>query len=332
MKTMRWALWLLAPAVVAGSLSAAAQSETAARILEATGRRTRVAWIRGSRDAGGVLMGFDTTEGKERVIVSNPALCRNPWFTRDGERILFTGPEQTAYIVDWNGGNLRPVIRGRHHYILGVWGDPVTGIEWVYVGDNSAPETLAELKASGSSASTDSALSVYRYPNARHDRRERVWNKGPVNRRVNIGPGGRLLAGELPWPNCGLAALPDGNWTLYGEGCNPNIAPDGSGRFFFMLGDHRHIRMFGPDGPHYDGGNRIAVNTMPGNLKDPRRAVWRPRWSNNVRFFTINSSDLGPSADAYIGEFNADFTGIARWIPITDSVEYDADSIAWIEP
>ncbi len=329
MKTLQWTLLLLTTAVVTGSLSAAAQSETATRILEATGRRTRVVWTRGTRD-GGVLMGFDTTEGKERVIVNDPLPCHNPWITRDGKRILFTGPDQTGYVVDWNGENLRPILKGRHYYVLGVWSDPETGVDWVYAGDNASKEHHAEIKAAGGSPHNN-ASSLYRYRLDDPTVRELMWDKEPLNRRTAVGLDGLTLAGEFNWPNCGIARLPNVSWKLYGQGCNPNIAPDGNGHFFLMLGNHRQLRMFGPDGPQ-GGGQLIDVNTMPGNRKDPRRAVWRPRWSNDVRFFTINSCDLGPSSDAYLGQFNEDFTGIARWIGITDSEEYDADAIAWIEP
>ena len=204
-----------------------ATADIAAQLLKVTGRRTRIAWTRGDRDQGGVLMGLDTDNGKERVIVDAAMKCVNPCLTSDGNRIVFTGPEQTGYVVDWTGKNLRPLMKGRHHYIMGVWRDPQTGFDWVYVGDNFAPETVAELKASNA-ASDDSALSIYRYRLDDISVRELVWNKAPANRRVQVGPDGMKLAGEFPWPNCGVATLPNVTWQLHGQGCNPNLAPDGS--------------------------------------------------------------------------------------------------------
>lgn len=303
------------------------------QLRKATGRKTRVAWTRGDRDNGGILMGLDSEKGRERVIVKSEMRCYNPCFTADGNRILFTGPDQRAYVVDWTGKNLRELLRGRHYFVMGAHTDPATGVEWVYVGDNQAPETVAEIKASGSEASDDSALSVYRCRIDDPSVRELVWNKVPVNRRAQVaGPDGMALVGEFPWPNCGLALLPNVSFTLYGQGCNANYAPDGSGRFFYLLGNHRQLRILPPGGPRAGSGTLIHVNTMAGNLKDPRRAVWRPKWSNDVRFFTINSCDLAPGADIYLGEFNEDFSGVKQWVRITESEEYDADGIAWIAP
>ncbi len=302
----------------------------AARLLKVTGRRTRIAWTRGDRDAGGILMGLDTDTGRERIIVDT-ITCVDPCITPDGARVVFTGPEQTGYVVDWSGDNLRPLMQGRHHYIVGVWRDPETDVEWVYAGDNFAPETVAALKASGA-ASDDSALSIYRYRLDDLSVRELVWDKVPANRRLQVGWDGMSLAGEFPWPRCGVAKLPNVTWSIHGRGCNPGLAPDGSGRFFFLLGNHRQLRVLPPGGPSAGSGTLIYVNTMAGNLKDPHRKVWRPRWSNNVLYFTINSCDVAPSSDIYLGAFNDDFSALTEWVRITESDEYDADGSAWIEP
>ncbi len=317
-------------------LGAAATNQKAVsvrdQLREVIGRKTRIVWTRGDRDNGGILMGLDSEKGRERVIGREDWKCFNPCFTSDGNRILFSGPEEAVYVVDWNGKNLRTLVKGRHHFVLGSWNDPATGFDWVYVGDNMAAETIAEIKAAGDTASNDSALSVYRYRMDDPSLQELVWNRMPVNRRAQVGPGAKTLVGEFPWPNCGLAILPNGTFSLYGQGCNPNYAPDDSGRFFYLLGNHRQLRMLAPGGPHAGTAVLIHVNTMAGNLKDPRRAVWRPKWSNDVRFFTINSCDLAPGSDIYLGEFNEDFSGIKQWVRITESEEYDADGVAWIEP
>jgi hypothetical protein len=302
----------------------------AKQVVDLTGGRTKIIWVRGSRDFGGFLMCFDTDEGKERVVVPGQAKCMDPKLTPDGTRILFTLPDQTSYIVDWDGKNLRQLFKGRHHYILGVAVDGKTKTEWVYVGDNMSPETQAEIKSKGLQASDDSGLSAYRYKLADLSVKELVWDKMPFNRRVTVMADGSRMSGELPWPNCGVATLPNGEWKLFGSGCNATMAPDGSGMFFHMIGDHRSMKMYARDGTAM--GNLIAINTLPGVEKDPKRSVWRPRWSNQVRFFTLQSADLGPDADISLGQFDEKFSSVKAWVRITHTPEYDADSLAWIEP
>ena len=68
----------------------------------------------------------------------------------------------------------------------------------------------------------------YAYSNLYHVRL-RVTARFPdaeaaANRRVQVGPDGMKLAGEFPWPNCGVATLPNVSWQLLGQGCNPALA------------------------------------------------------------------------------------------------------------
>ncbi len=299
-------------------------------LLKMTGRRTKVIWTRGTRDQGGVLMCFDTNEGKERVVVTDPKVCISPCMTHDGDKILFMGPDQTTWVVDWNGRNLKQIYKGRHFYVMGTSWDPKTATEWVYAGDSMSREAPEEIKEKGISASEDSSLSIYRFNLKDPANRTLVWDKIPINRRGSISPDGAFLIGEFPWPNCGVAGLPNGNFKMFAQGCNANLAPDGSGMFFNLIGDHRNLNMYNKDGGRM-GGN-ITVNSIPGCEKDPRQAVWRPRWSNNVRFFSLQSADLGPDADISLGEFDESFTSVKSWVRITDTSEYDAESLAWIEP
>ncbi len=294
------------------------------------GRRVKVIWTRGYRDTGGPLMGFDTEEGKERVIVPAPAVCCNPWFSLDGNRILYSSvpAEQTSYVVDWDGKNLRKFISGRHFYIFGLWRDPATGTDWVYVSDATSKEADAELAASGSQVTSHTALSIYRYKLDDPSVRELVWNKAPVGIRTTISADGSMLVGEFPWPNCGLATVPNGTFRMIGQGCNANLAPDGSGLFFNLIGDHRTLTMYDKAGT---AKAKISINTMPGNEKDPKRAVWRPRWSNEARLFTVQSADNGPDADVCVGEFNETFTGVKNWVRVTDTTDYDGNTLAWVE-
>ena len=88
MKTrMPWS-WFPLAAFLTVNNGAIAETELARQVLALTGSRTKIVWTRGDRDNGGTLMGFDTEEGKERVIVPAPEVCSVPWFTPDGERIV----------------------------------------------------------------------------------------------------------------------------------------------------------------------------------------------------------------------------------------------------
>lgn len=296
-----------------------------------TGSRTKIVWTRGYRDSGGTLMGFDTADGRERVIVPAPEICHVPWFTHDGRRIVYSGStaSRSAYVVDWEGRNRRRILEGRYFFVLGVWWDAATGIEWVYTSDATSHEADAELAARGSAVTNHTGLAVRRYQLDNPSVWESVWDKAPTGVRTTVSPNGKQLVGEFPWPNCGIADLTAGTWKLVGQGCNANLAPDGSGLFFYMIGDHRHIKIHDKDGAEKA---QIALNTMPGNEKDPKRAVWRPRWSNHVRLLTVQSADLGPDADVALGRFDESFTTVEAWVRIADTPEYDGNAQAWIEP
>ena len=298
-------------------------------ILELTGgRRTKILWTRGTRADGGLLMCFDTAEGKERAIIQAPKVCFDAKLTPDGKRVIFCVPsEQASYIVNWDGTGLKPLFKGRHYYALGVAHDPTTGVDWVYVGDNMSAEARADIQSQGLSISLGSGFTIHRHRLDNLAIKEKVWDKTTFSTRVIVNPGGASLAGEFPWPNCGVAALPNGEFKLYGQGCNGSLSPDGS-RFFLLLGDHRRLKISSVDGSEE---NQFSVNTMPGNEKDPKRAVWRPKWSNQVRFMSIQSADQGTDADIAIGRFDENFSKIEAWVRVTDTPEYDSDSSVWIE-
>lgn len=323
--------WMVLALVIAVSSGAVAETELAQKVLELTGSRTKIAWTRGYRDNGGALMGFDTADGKERVIVPAPEVCYVPWFTPDGERIVYSGPpgSRSAYVVDWDGQNRKCIMQGRYFFVLGVWRDPATKFDWVYVSDATSAEADAELVAKGSAVTNHTGIAVQRFRLDDPSVREPVWDKAYTGVRTTISSDGKYLVGEFPWPNCGIADIAARTWKMVAQGCNANLAPDGSGLFFNLIGDHRTVTMYDSKGIQKA---KFAINTMPGNEKDPSRAVWRPRWSNNIRFMTVQSADLGVDADIVIGRFNAEFTGIDSWVRIADSKDYDGNAIAWIKP
>lgn len=295
MRSIRWLTLLALLAVFGGVVAegkaapkpsrkapAAARPKdgVAARLIDlAGGRRVKVAWLRGGAAQGddGCLMGFDTAEGKERVIVPAPTVCTDPYFSPDGDRILFSSlpAEQKAYIVDWDGKNLRTILTGRHFCVHGLWRDPATGVEWVYASDAASKEADAELAASGrENLAKHYALSVYRYKLNDLSVRELVWDKMPIGDHRTI--------------------------TMYDKACGLKA--------------------------------KFAINTMPGNDKDPERKIWRPRWSNDVRLFSVRSADMAPVGDVCVGAFNETFTGVEGWVQVTDTADNDGCPLAWVEP
>jgi hypothetical protein len=217
-----WAACMAAPAE--------AQSELSEKVLALTGSRTKVVWIRGSRDAGGKLMCFDTSEGKERDVVPSMNKCQDPKLTPDASRILFNYPDKTSWIVNWDGSGLKQLFNGRFHYIQGVAKDPKTGVEWVYVSDVWSKEAVPELKERGWNGNapngTDFGLSIYRYRLDDLSGKELVWDKQYINQRVEIALDGSQIWGEIPHPHCAVAQVPNGSLKIYHKGCNGNLAPD----------------------------------------------------------------------------------------------------------
>lgn len=313
--------WLVASLFLlfSGEGGAGPETELAKRVLELTGSRTKIIWKRGSRDDFGKLMCFDTAEGVERTVVDRPDFCKNPYIAKNGACIVFTGPAQTAYVVDWDGSNLKPLTQGQHYYVLGTYRDEGANVDWIYLGNNYTAE------AGGPGAK---ATSVYRCRLDKPEVRELLWDKTTIADRFCVGPGGLQAASELPRPLCSVAQFPNGGLKTYGEGCCANIAPDGSGRFFHLIGDHRNIALYTEPGKSV----KVALNGAPGVEKDPERKIWRPKWSNHARFISLQTSDLGTDADVAVGRFDEKFSRIEKWVRVTDTTDYDADTIVWIKP
>lgn len=313
------------------SIAASPKTDLAKKVLDLTGARTRVVWLKGSRDSGGKLMVFDTDEGTEREIPLETPKAYDPKLSPDGTRIVFNYEDsETSYIVNFDGTGLKKLFSGRFFYPMGIAKDPETGIEWVYIGDSMSKEAQAEISQKGLQASNDSSLRLYRHRLDDLSVKELVWDKAPFNRRLTVAADGAQVWGEFPWPNCSVATLPNGTLKIYASGCNANRAPDDSGMFFNLIGDHRNIRFSNKDGSAR-GGN-VAINTMPSIENDPERKVWRPRWSNNIRFFSVQSGDTGRRAEIAIGRFDEKFSKVEAWVRLTSTDTYNADSTVWIKP
>jgi len=316
-KKMKLACLVIAVFFIAfPALQAGAADDLAAQILRMTGARTKIVWahkVAGARNAWGgnapefELRGFDTAEGKERVILPGPASYGNPSITPDGSGVVFTDvPEGTVYVVDWTGRNKRALVRG---FALCTWVDPKTGSQWVYA-------SRAEFNPP-----------IFRYRLDNPEIKELVWSSAcSCTSGWQVSADGTRAGSMFPWPSAGVAVLPNGSWKRYGGGCEGCIAPDNSYRFFHMgeSAGHSGVMM-------YDGGGlnkrMVPFNNFPGR---GRQDSWNPRWSTDVRFLTVSSPNAGQNQEVYLGEFNEEFTQVKSWIQISTQPGQDLCSHAWI--
>ena len=296
-------------------VSAGAFAKLADDIKSFTGSRTKIVWAKAVGNvyeadlisANYELIGFDTYDGIQRQILPGPASCANPWITPNGERVVFSSWTDTmVYIVNWNGSNKKILMKG---FALCVWGDPADGKEWVYVSD----------KPYGSR--------IVRYQIDDTSRNELVWDKTDVSIRFRVSADGTRGGGEFPWPKAGEVTLPNGTFTSYGSGCNSSMAPNNSYRFFNMIGSHKEIVMC-DDGPNNQ--RTILFDKAPGIDSS---TAWIPKWSNDVRFFTMAGPTNNPNvlSNIILGAFNTEFTDVDRWLQITGTSDsFENYAYAWI--
>jgi len=295
-----------------------ADEDLAADVLRMTGARTRIVWAHqvkgeekrwGSTSSEFELKGFDTVEGKARVILPGPASYGNPSITPDGSRVVFTdGPTRTMYVVDWDGGNKSKLGTG---FTLCTWLDPKTGAQWVYAckGEFSGP--------------------IVRFPLDDPGSVETVWDKqcGPSSGFQVSADGSR--AGCLKkHPGLGTIYFDEDRHAVHGWGCEAGFAPDNSYRFFHMgeWVEHSGVNMYDADGANK---RTVHFGKFPGSL---RYDAWNPRWSTDVRFMTVSSPNAGTEQDVYLGVFDTEVTRIERWIRISREPGADLGSHAWIDP
>ncbi len=297
--------------------------ETAEAVRDLTGSHTRVVWVEDHGDNRNYnarsdirklrLMGYDSRDGLgARVILGELSNYAKPMITPRGDRVVFSDfHHQVVSVVDFDGANRRRFTDGM---ALGVWRDPETGIEWVYVGRERVDRRGFPYRY------------VYRHRLDDPDAYERAWDRRMTGMdNFQLSADGRYASGLFPWPDAGVADLRNGTWTRLGRGCWPSLAPDHSHLFWVFRGDHRTLRFHDL---RNDRSWSVPANTAPGI--DGRYRVYHPRWSNHPRFMAVTgpyrirvggsyTRGGGPDVEVHIGRFNEEFTEIEAWVRLTDS-------------
>ena len=313
-----------------------------------TGARTRLVWTRqqkGCRDFVGTqddykLMAFDT-EGGERVLMDRVACYAGPRITPRGDRVVFNNnTDRNMYVINWDGTGLRRI--GEKQYVAAAWADPATGEEWAY----SRPNTGAMWNSK--------SRPIIRTMIDKPEVSEEVWGaKSMTLGWFQPSRDGSYAATVMFWPSCGMVTLPQGRFRKFDKGCWTSLAPDDSGRMWVFDPDHRSVKLYDRRGKRLC---RLDIGTAP-SVKGWE--VYHPRWSNNVRFFTVTGpySDNRPCActqdewDGYdvnklpnlipcgghnvellVGRLNEELTRVIGWIRVTDNDKADFHGDCWVEP
>ena len=107
--------------VVAAAGLASAADEQGRKVEQLTGGRTRVVWegwthpAEGAEQAG--IAGYDSADGKPRVLTKNAGAWHSPFFTPDGNAVIynvgqFSGGSEGSKIVNWDGTDDRWLVKG----------------------------------------------------------------------------------------------------------------------------------------------------------------------------------------------------------------------------
>ena len=296
------------------------------------GRHARLVWLQDVEDGTDIwgrsgqvrLVGVDSVDGRgERVIVAEPAAYTKPLLAADGSRIVLSrADERRSYVVDWNGDDLRPLAEGM---ALDVWRDPLTQVDWAYVGTGVAPGDDYAYRR------------VHRYRIDAPDVRELVWDGEPVGiDTFQLSADGRHAAAPVPWPRVGHLDLSTGSLRILGEGCWTAMAPDGS-LAWFLDGSHRRVTLV-----DLVSERRWTVD-MGGAAGVGGYEIYHPRWSNHPSYVAVTGPYTvgggasrirggGAQVEVFVGRFSADFTSIVDWVQVTRNGSGDFSPDVWIDP
>jgi hypothetical protein len=273
------------------------------------------------------LFGFDTEDGRgERAILAGRGSYVKPLFTPKGDRIVFSrrptrpgGPE--VLIVNWDGSGSRTLARG---FALATWANPADGREWVYVGTDAKPGQDYDFVTVTRIAIDDPHV------------RELVWNKSLVSGDTfQVSADGRYAGGLFPWPQAGVAELPNGNLRKLGDGCWTAMSTVRGPLMWYFDGSHRNLTLVDV---RSDKRWVVNINTVPGFGNDE---VYHPRWTNHPRFVAMSGPynlgganqvrSGGTQTEVYLGRFSPDYSKVEAWARVTSNAGGDSYPDVWVD-
>jgi hypothetical protein len=305
-------------------------AESASSLARFTGAHTRAVWVQSDgKDPFALgtnlsLVGVDSTDGRERTILSERGSYMKPLLTPRGDRVVFSrgpaagGPEMM--VVGWDGSGLKSLGKG---FAFATWQNPADSSEWLYAGIDGAPGKL-------------DFPTVVRFPIGNPSAREVVWNKTLVSADTfQVSPDGRYAAALFPWPYAGVAELPNGELKKLGEGCWTALASVRGPVMWYFDGAHRNLTLVDI---RSDKRWIVNINGVPGFGNDE---VYHPRWTNHPRFLVMSGPynlggdnqvrSGGTQTEVWIGRFSADYSKVEEWQRVTQNSGADSYPDVWIE-
>lgn len=306
--------------------------KTAQSVEALTEAHTRVVWAQDHTDLTDVfgrsdqlrLMGYDSRDGKgERVILPGPGNFLKPLFTPDGDQIVYSViAENATYVVNWDGSHHRKLTEGM---ALATWRDPVDNKAWIYIGRDVRDERDFSFPR------------IVRIPLDTMDTEEVVWTQRLVQMdNFQLSADGRRAASLFPWPDSGIAELPDGHMKRIARGCWTALAPDNSYVMWTFDGSHRNLIMNDTRNETQWNINISQAEGVGGN------EVYHPRWSNHPRVMTMtgpytiraggnNIRGGGADVEVHLGRFSEDLQSIEQWVRVTDNPYANFFPDVWID-
>lgn len=312
---------------------------TAENIVAFTGARTKIAWQQhqgDNQDTHGTgsqfkLVGFDTDVGQEKVILGTVTNYTRPLISYHGTKVVYSNRVlRKVYVVNWDGSNKSEIAGG---FASDVWYDKQTGYEWAYIrsGDGTSNNPIIRYRLDNSNV------------------KETVWSATAEGHELipwfQLSADGTRAASCFPWSDCGMAQYPFSSYTRFGGGCYTSMAPDNSYMMWIFDGQHRNVDIYDGNATHKA---KVDVHTAPGIRG---WEVYHPKWSNQVRFFTVNgpytagstgscpSNDCGnkigsggSTVEVFIGKLNSSFTRVEGWVKVTYNARGDFYPDVWIDP
>lgn len=318
-----------------------------AQIESVTGGHTRVVWneCQTPRDSDPfshsdqqVLRGIDTRDGLgERTLITEKGNYSRPVITPDGATILYSwrrtvkkkGHKDYAVTVmrtDWRGREPEEIASG---YVVDVWADPKTGVEWVYC--------VRKYPSVHGPALVARQLLRFRLDDPKDE--EIVYDEGRLTPdNIQISRDGKFICGQFPWPRGGVLHMDEHPPRLrqLAHGCWTSCAPDDSGVTWVFDGGHKGATFFTSDGERSWYVPFDAPCSKEGE-------TYHPRWTNDARFMVLTGPYVPDGAgeqavhsdrnkpEVYIGKFAPDASKVESWVQVSHNRKPAAYPDAWIE-